>query len=377
MTAADLAYTLFTSGSTGDPKGVEISHGALADFLTGIGGRLRVTADDTVLAHTTVAFDISLLELLLPLTVGATVVLASRETAADPYRLAELASGVSVAQATPSLWRLLLGTGWTPHAGLTVLSGGEALSPATAERLHEPARALWNLYGPTEATIWAAAHRVGSVGAFLPLGEPLPHMELHVLDEELNPCAAGSTGELYLSGTGLARGYAGRPDLTREVFVDHPATGTRLYRTGDEVRLHADGAVEWLGRTDAQVKVRGHRIEPAEIERVLERIDGVTAAVVVAARFEGRGEPRLTAYLVGDAVPGKSRLDALVAAALPAYMVPDAYVDLDVLPLTDNGKVARAKLPPPTRDSILRSGEEPESAAGPAAESETSPGSAP
>ncbi|WP_103530957.1 amino acid adenylation domain-containing protein, partial [Streptomyces sp. SM11] len=373
VTAADLAYTLFTSGSTGDPKGVEIGHGALADFLTGIGGRVGVTADDTLLAHTTVAFDISLLELLLPLTVGATVVLASRETAADPYRLVELASRVSVAQATPSLWRLLLGTGWTPHASLTVLSGGEALSPATAERLHEPARALWNLYGPTEATIWAAAHQVESVGTFLPLGDPLPHMELHVLDEELNACAAGSTGELYLSGTGLARGYAGRPDLTREVFVDHPATGTRLYRTGDEVRLHADGAVEWLGRTDAQVKVRGHRIEPAEIERVLERIDGVTAAFVVAARFEGRGEPRLTAYLVGDAMPVKSRLDALVGAALPAYMVPDAYVDLDVLPLTNNGKVARAKLPLPTRDTILRSGEEPESGAVPEAGPESAP----
>ncbi|MFB8077346.1 amino acid adenylation domain-containing protein [Streptomyces sp. NPDC056013] len=372
VTAGDLAYTLFTSGSTGDPKGVEIGHGALADFLTAIGERLGVTADDTVLAHTTVAFDISLLELLLPLTVGATVVLASRETAADPYRLAELASGVSVAQATPSLWRLLLGTGWTPHAELTVLSGGEALSPATAERLHEPARALWNLYGPTEATIWAAAHRVESVGSFLPLGEPLRHMELHVLDQDLNPCEPGSTGELYLSGTGLARGYAGRQDLTREVFVDHPATGTRLYRTGDEVRLHEADAVEWLGRSDAQVKVRGHRIEPAEIERVLERVDGVTAAVVVAARFEGRGELRLTAYLVGDAMPGKSRLDALVGAALPAYMVPDAYVNLDALPLTDNGKVARAKLPLPTRDTILRSGEEPEPVA-----ATTSPEAAP
>ncbi|MFB7233697.1 amino acid adenylation domain-containing protein [Streptomyces sp. NPDC056269] len=372
VTAGDLAYTLFTSGSTGDPKGVEIGHGALADFLTAIGERLGVTADDTVLAHTTVAFDISLLELLLPLTVGATVVLASRETAADPYRLAELASGVSVAQATPSLWRLLLGTGWTPHAELTVLSGGEALSPATAERLHEPARALWNLYGPTEATIWAAAHRVESVGSFLPLGEPLRHMELHVLDQDLNPCEPGSTGELYLSGTGLARGYAGRQDLTREVFVDHPVTGTRLYRTGDEVRLHEADAVEWLGRSDAQVKVRGHRIEPAEIERVLERVDGVTAAVVVAARFEGRGELRLTAYLVGDAMPGKARLDALVGAALPAYMVPDAYVNLDALPLTDNGKVARAKLPLPTRDTILRSGEEPEPVA-----ATTSPETAP
>ncbi|MFF0277109.1 amino acid adenylation domain-containing protein [Streptomyces sp. NPDC004330] len=373
VTADDLAYTLFTSGSTGDPKGVEIGHGALADFLTGIGGRLGVTADDTVLAHTTVAFDISLLELLLPLTVGATVVLASRETAADPYRLAEVASGVTVAQATPSLWRLLLGADWTPHAGLTVLSGGEALSPATAERLHEPARALWNLYGPTEATIWAAAHRVESVGTFLPLGEPLPHMELHVLDTDLNPSEPGTTGELYLSGTGLARGYAGRPDLTREVFVEHPVTGTRLYRTGDEVRLHETGAVEWLGRSDAQVKVRGHRIEPAEIERILERIDGVTAAVVVAARFEGRGELRLTAYLVGDAMPGKARLDALVAAALPAYMVPDAYVNLDVLPLTDNGKVARAALPLPTRDTILRSGEEQEPAAQPTTSPEAEP----
>ncbi|MEV6423998.1 amino acid adenylation domain-containing protein, partial [Streptomyces sp. NPDC051662] len=355
VNASDLAYLLFTSGSTGSPKGVEVEHGALANFLTGIGERLGVSSDDTLLAHTTVAFDISLLELFLGLTVGATVVLASREAAGDPSRLAELSGVVTVAQATPSLWRLLLGTGWTPHAELTVLSGGEALPPATAERLHGPARALWNLYGPTEATIWASTHEVTSVGSFLPLGEPLPNMELHVLNGELEQCAAGATGELYLSGGGLARGYAGRPDLTEEVFTVHPVTGARLYRTGDEVRLHADGAIEWLGRGDAQVKVRGNRIEPAEIERVLERFEGVTAAVVAAARFEGRGEPRLTAYLVGDGTPTKSRLDAFVGGTLPGYMVPDAYVALDALPLTDNGKVARAKLPLPTRDTIIRS----------------------
>ncbi|MGW6511229.1 amino acid adenylation domain-containing protein, partial [Streptomyces niveus] len=254
VTPSGLAYLLFTSGSTGDPKGVEVEHGALANFLTGIGDRLGVSPDDTLLAHTTVAFDISLLELFLGLTVGATVVLASRETAGDPSRLAELTNDVTVAQATPSLWRLLLGTGWTPHPELTVLSGGEALPPATAERLHGPARALWNLYGPTEATIWASCHEVTAVGSFLPLGEPLPNMELHVLDAELAPCAAGTTGALYLSGTGLARGYAGRPDLTDDVFVVHPETGVRLYRTGDEVRLHADGSIEWLGRGDAQVK---------------------------------------------------------------------------------------------------------------------------
>ncbi|WP_329114858.1 polyketide synthase [Streptomyces sp. NBC_01353] len=355
VTASDLAYLLFTSGSTGNPKGVEVEHGALANFLTGIGERLGVSPDDTLLAHTTVAFDISLLELFLGLTVGATVVLASRETAGAPARLAELIGDVTFAQATPSLWRLLLGTGWTPHAELTVLSGGEALPPATAERLHGPARALWNLYGPTEATIWASCHQVTSVGSFLPLGEPLPNMELHVLNGELEACAAGATGELYLSGAGLARGYAGRPDLTKDVFIVHPVTGVRLYRTGDEVRLHADGAIEWLGRGDAQVKVRGNRIEPAEIERVLEKFEGVTAAVVVAARFEGRGEPRLTAYLVGDGTPTKSQLDAFVGASLPGYMVPDAYVDLDALPLTDNGKVARAKLPLPTRDTIIPS----------------------
>ncbi|MFF7265078.1 amino acid adenylation domain-containing protein [Streptomyces sp. NPDC008159] len=354
VTADDLAYTLFTSGSTGTPKGVEIEHGALADFLTGIGERLGTSADDVVLAHTTVAFDISLLELLLPLTVGAEVLLASRESARDPRRLAELADRVTVAQATPSMWRLLLATGWTPPADLTVLSGGEALPRGVAESLHATARALWNLYGPTEATIWASAHRVSSVGTFVPLGEPLPNLRLHVLDEQLTPCAPGTEGALWISGTGLARGYAHRPDLTDDAFTVHPGTGVRMYRTGDEVRLHPDGALEWLGRADAQVKVRGNRIEPAEIEQALERLPGVTAAVVVAARFEGRGEPRLTAYLVGDDLPAKDRLDEHVGATLPEYMVPDAYVRLDALPLTDNGKVARARLPRPTRDTILR-----------------------
>ncbi|MER7504677.1 amino acid adenylation domain-containing protein, partial [Nonomuraea pusilla] len=359
---SDLAYILFTSGSTGDPKGVEIEHGALANFLTGIGERLGVSAGDRVLAHTTVAFDISLLELFLPLTAGGTVVLASRGAARHPGRLAELTGEVTIAQATPSMWRLLLETGWTPPADLTVLSGGEALPVSVAEPLHASARELWNLYGPTEATIWASCHRVTSVGSFLPLGEPLPNLELHVLDERLEPCAPGATGALYISGAGLARGYAHRPDLTADAFPTHPATGERLYRTGDEVRLHPDGAIEWLGRADAQVKVRGHRIEPAEIERVLERFTGIGAAVVVAARFEGRGEPRLTAYLVGETPATRSGLDEFVRGSLPDYMVPDAYVRLEALPLTDNGKVARSRLPEPTRDNIVPAGAEPATA---------------
>ncbi|WP_344260673.1 amino acid adenylation domain-containing protein, partial [Streptomyces sodiiphilus] len=351
----DLAYVLFTSGSTGDPKGVEVEHGALANFLTGVGERLGSGPSDVMLAHTTVAFDISLLELLLPLTVGATVVMASREVARDPGRLAGLLPEVNVAQATPSMWRLLLGTGWRPHPELTVLSGGEALPPATARPLHASARALWNLYGPTEATIWTSAHPVESVEAFLPLGDALPGTALHVLDEDLRPCPAGSSGDLYVSGAGLARGYAGRPDLTDEVFVADPVTGIRLYRTGDTVRLHADGRIEWLGRADAQLKVRGNRIEPAEIERVLEEFEGVRAAVVTAVPFEDRGAPRLTAYLVADRTPAKSELDGFVGRTLPEYMVPDAYVPVDALPLTGNGKIDRSRLPRPTRDSIIRS----------------------
>ncbi|MBM7774796.1 amino acid adenylation domain-containing protein [Actinokineospora baliensis] len=348
----DLAYVLFTSGSTGEPKGVEVQHTALANFLVGMAERLGITEDDRVLAHTTTAFDISLMELLLPLTVGATVVLATRSETADPAKLVELVSGVSIAQATPSLWRLLLDLEWEPHPGLTVCSGGEALPPALARRLGTGA-ALWNLYGPTEATIWVTAQRVESVGSFLPLGAPLPGVGLHVLDHDGQPCVEG---ELHLSGEQLARGYRNRPERTAEAFVTRG--GQRLYRTGDLVRAHDKGTIEWLGRLDGQVKVRGNRVETGEVESVLAEVPGVVAAAVVAVPFEGTGEPRLTAYLVG-AVPGKTELDAFVSARLPEYMVPGSYVVLSALPLTDNGKVARKLLPAPTRDTVLRTEQPP------------------
>ncbi|RLK57948.1 polyketide synthase [Actinokineospora cianjurensis] len=344
----DLAYVLFTSGSTGEPKGVEIQHSALANFLLGMAERLGITAADRVLAHTTTAFDISLLELLLPLTTGATVVLAGRSEAREPAKLVELISEVTVAQATPSLWRLLLDLDWTPPTGLTVCSGGEALPAALARRLGTGA-ALWNLYGPTEATIWVTAHRVENPGSFIPLGAPLPGVGLHVLDHDGVPCVEG---ELHLSGAQLARGYRNRPERTAEAFVTRG--GRRLYRTGDLVRAHDKGALEWLGRVDGQVKVRGNRVETGEVEAVLAEVPGVGAAAVVAVPFEGVGEPRLTAYLVGARVPGKVELDAFVAARLPEYMVPGSYVVLDALPLTDNGKVARKQLPAPTRDTVLR-----------------------
>ncbi|WP_191270419.1 amino acid adenylation domain-containing protein, partial [Nocardiopsis terrae] len=349
-----LAYILFTSGSTGTPKGVEVAQSSLVNFLTGVGAVLGAGPQTNMLAHTTVAFDISLLELLLPLVVGATVELADEGTVADPAALAALADTVDLVQATPSLWRLLLDTGWRPRTDLVALSGGEAMPLSLARTLLDAGPELWNMYGPTEATIWVSAHLVTDLGqGFVPLGEPLPGLELHVVDEDMSPVEPGSTGALVITGAGLAEGYRGRPDLTSEVFVALP-DGRRAYRTGDDVRLHTDGAVEWIGRADAQVKVRGNRIEPGEVEALLERMDQVSAAVVVAVPFEGVGDPRLTAYLVASEPPARTELDEWLSDRLPGYMVPDAYVLLDSLPLTENGKVARSRLPDPTRDNIIR-----------------------
>ncbi|OLM31354.1 Malonyl CoA-acyl carrier protein transacylase [Pseudonocardia sp. Ae717_Ps2] len=350
----DLAYVLFTSGSTGEPKGVEIEHAALGNFLTGIAGVLGSAPGDRVLAHTTLAFDISLLELLLPLTTGGSVVLASRAEASDPARLSGLLADVVVAQATPSLWRILLDADWTPHPDLTVLSGGEALPRSVAEKLLG-GRALWNLYGPTEATIWVSCARIDDP-AVIGLGAALPGIGLHVLDDDLAPVAPGGTGQLHLSGAGLARGYVNRPDRTAEVFVRDPRSGARYYRTGDLVAVHPDGGLEWLGRVDAQVKVRGFRIEPGEIEAVLERHPSVGSAVVVATAFEGTGEPALTAYLTTRGDCDREDLVAALRRELPGYMIPAAFVPIERFPLTGNGKIDRARLPVPTRDTVLRAG---------------------
>ncbi|WP_150242312.1 amino acid adenylation domain-containing protein, partial [Nocardiopsis quinghaiensis] len=356
------AYVLFTSGSTGTPKGVEVGHAALANFLEGVGAVLGARPGMSVLAHTTVAFDISLLELLLPLVSGATVELADEDAVADPAALAALADTVDLVQATPSLWRLLLDTGWRPRADLVALSGGEALPLNVARPLLDSGAELWNMYGPTEATVWVSAHLVEDLDrGFVPIGEPLPGLELHVLDEAMSPVGPGGTGALLITGVGLAEGYRARPDLTSAVFAALP-DGRRAYRTGDDVRLHPDGSIEWIGRTDAQVKVRGNRIEPGEIEARLEQLERVSAAVVAAVPFEGAGEPRLTAYLVADEPPARAELDAWVSERLPGYMVPDSYVLLDALPLTENGKAARSRLPAPTRGNVIRTAP---SAAGP------------
>ncbi|MFJ8201371.1 amino acid adenylation domain-containing protein, partial [Streptomyces sp. NPDC096152] len=347
------AYTIYTSGSTGRPKGVLITRRNLLNFLSFMADRFPMTGRDRLLAVTTVAFDIAVVEMYLPLLTGAAVVIAPRETVVDPARLGALAtaSGATVLQATPSLWQAL--TAERPDAvrGLRMLVGGEALPPSLASAMTALGAEVTNLYGPTETTVWSTSLRIEDAAQLPGIGGPIWNTSLYVLDDRLRP---SEEGELYLGGEGLARGYRNRPGLTAERFVADPfgAPGARMYRTGDLARRRADGGVDYLGRVDHQVKIRGFRIELGEIESVLAAHPEVAQAAVVA-REDRPGSPLLAAYVVPSAHaratggPGPAALRELAARTLPDYMVPAAFVALDALPLTPNGKLDRKALPAP------------------------------
>ncbi len=351
-----LAYVIYTSGSTGQPKGVQIPHRALVNFLVTMGERPGLSADDVLVAVTTLSFDIAGLELYLPLLTGARVVIAPTRTASDPRALGDLlaTSGATIMQATPTTWRMLLDSGWRPPAGMRALCGGEPLPVALADRLVQSGLELWNMYGPTETTIWSTCTRVETVGETLTIGRPIGNTSLYVLDAALQPVPVGVAGELWIGGDGLARGYRGRDDLTAERFVADPfdpREGARIYRTGDLVRYRAGGEVEFISRIDNQVKVRGFRIELGEIETVLARHPGIAEAVVVARPGEEGGEAELAAYVIPVAEPVPAHaLRAHAALSLPAYMVPLTVTTLGAFPLTPNGKVDRQALPAPSRE---------------------------
>ncbi|MDH4582498.1 amino acid adenylation domain-containing protein, partial [Pseudomonas sp. BN415] len=351
-TGEHLAYVIYTSGSTGKPKGVAVRRAGLGNFLASMAAAPGLAEEGRMLALTSLSFDIAALELYLPLVSGASVVLVDRDTARDPERLWEQIAqqGVSAIQATPSTWRLLAEHPRLPElAGRQVLCGGEALPADLARTLVGVAGELWNLYGPTETTVWSARCRLDEQQPQAFLGEALANTALHVLDEDLEPLPLGVAGELYIGGEGLARGYHERPGLTAERFVADPyGRGERLYRTGDLVRRRADGALEYLGRIDQQVKVRGFRIELGEIEACLLADPAVREAAVVAR------QQQLVGYVVaegGDELLG--RLRERLQAQLPDYMVPARLMRLEAMPLTPNRKLDRKALPEPELEARL------------------------
>ncbi|KAF3468917.1 non-ribosomal peptide synthetase [Streptomyces sp. Tu 3180] len=348
-----LAYLMFTSGSTGRPKGVAVGHRNVLHTLDAFRDLLGWSGRDRLMAVTTAGFDISVLELFLPLVTGATVVVADREAVRDPARLGRLLDeeDITVLQATPSGWRLLLDSGWRGRPGLTALCGGEPLPPSLAGDLAARVGALWNVYGPTEATIWSTAARL-TAGAPVVLGEPVGATELLLVSRDADgaPSATpdGGTGELYIGGPGVAAGYWRRPGTTAERFTGHPllpGRAGRWFRTGDLVRRAPDGGLCFVGRADGQVKIRGHRLELGEVEAVLADDPRVGQAVAVTV---GEGPATRLAAVVtpaaGAAVPSAEELRASAARRLPEWMVPGTILVRDALPVTPNGKTDRAAL---------------------------------
>lgn len=361
LTCQHLAYVIFTSGSTGVPKGVEITHSAVLNFLESMRKELGFVPASRLLALTPLSFDIAVLEIFLPLTTRGQVIIANREVARDPTRLAKRIGETKphVIQATPATWRTLIEAGWTGDPRLSIVCGGEAMSRELAQQLLSRSSAIWNMYGPTETTIWSVIARVESGSGLVPIGKPIANTRVYILDVRQEPVPVGVVGELYIGGAGVARGYLHRPGQTAERFLPDPFANkedARMYRTGDLGRWLANGDIEFLGRNDFQVKIRGYRIELGEIEARLAEHEGVREAVVVA-REDTSGDKRLLAYYTSrDANGAESAIGAEVlrrhlAGNLPEYMLPAAYVRMERLPLTPNGKLDRKALPSAEADA--------------------------
>jgi amino acid adenylation domain-containing protein len=347
----DLAYVIYTSGSTGQPKGVEIQHKAVANMLASMQRRPGISPADRMLALTTMAFDISVLEIFLPLSCGACMVLAGSEAVRDGAALISLIeqSGVTVMQATPATLQMLLDAGWEGGDYLKILCGGEAWNAGLAGQLLARCGSLWNMYGPTETTVWSAVARVEE-GRSVVVGRPIANTRFYVLDSNSQLVPVGVPGELYIAGEGLARGYLHRPELTAERFIADPfaGSGALMYRTGDLVKRLQNGTLEFLGRLDHQVKIRGHRIELGEIESALTGHPDIERCVAIA--YQGvDGLQNLAAYFIptSDKIIPVHELRLFLGDRLPSYMIPAAYVPIPEFPLTPSGKLDRKALPPP------------------------------
>jgi amino acid adenylation domain-containing protein len=365
VTGQNLAYILYTSGSTGKPKGVQIAHHSLVNLMYSLQKSPGITVADKMLAVATISFDIAGVDIYLPLSAGAEIILADSITAKDGRALLDIvrSEGVTILQATPYTWRMMLEVGWEEHLPIKVFCGGEAMAKDLAERLIPRSNEVWNMYGPTETTIYSIIKHITDAND-ITIGWPVDNTQVYILDEEKNNLTNGEIGEIFIGGVGIAWGYLNRPELTAERFIDNPFTaGEKIYRTGDLAKLKPDGDIIYLGRIDHQVKVRGYRIELGEIEHNLGKQQGIKQAVVIA-REDTPGIPRLVAYVVLESgatgIPDKSVLDGWDQAlfeVLPEYMMPDDYVLMDVIPSTPNGKIDRKALPKPDYSHINREGQ--------------------
>ena len=362
-TPTDICYVIYTSGSTGEPKGVQIPHGAVINFLYAMRETPGFTANESVLAVTTLSFDIAVLELYLPTIFGGSVVVMDTYGAVNGEQLAQALDDhdISLLQATPGTWRLMIQSGWKGKPDLKVLCGGEPMPNDLVQPLLDRCGELWNMYGPTETTVWSVAFQIKSAEATILIGKPIGNTQIYLLGPDGQEVPVGAEGEVFIGGAGVTLGYRNRQDLTDERFVENryrnPFTdyvSDRLYKTGDLARYQFDGNLQFLRRNDKQVKVRGFRIELGEIEQNIESHAAVQQNVVIV-REDTPGDHRLVAYFVtrpGHSVDG-NQLREHLRKSVPYYMLPQHFVMLDAMPQTNNGKIDYKALPAPRAEAVV------------------------
>ncbi len=364
-----LAYIIYTSGSTGNPKGVMLTQKNLINFIAAMAERPGIKSSDIILAVTTISFDISVLEILLPLSLGATTIIVDRDTSYDPQALSELLlkHDATIMQATPATWQMMVASAWSGKKDLKLLTGGEALSQKLSDQLQPLVKEVWNMYGPTETTVWSSCYKIDEVGQPPLIGKPIGNTQIYILDKMNQLVVDGAYGELCIAGDGVSNGYLGLNDLTEEVFIDNPfdkksidsdskPVSKKLYKTGDLVRFSQDQNIEYVGRIDFQVKVRGYRIELGEIETAINKHSEVENSVVIV-REDNVDDKRIVAYVTSS----QSAFDAdslrlLLQEQLPSYMLPQHFVLIDEFPQTPNGKIDRKSLPIPEYVQIKNGG---------------------
>lgn len=365
----ELAYILYTSGSTGQPKGVAIERHSLLNFLLSMQKEPGINQDDILLNITTISFDIAELELFLPLICGAQIVIVDNEVAKDGRALLEIikTEQISIVQATPFTWRMILQSGWNKPLPIKAFCGGEALPKDLADKLLEKCTELWNMYGPTETTIYCTIKKILPKEDLITIGKPIDNTQVYILDKEQHQVPAGEEGEIYIGGEGIARGYVGRPDLTSERFIDDTFSGSggKIYKTGDWGKMLDNGEVQYLGRIDHQIKIRGYRIETEEIEYQLKNQRDIKDALIIL--HEDRlGNKQLVAYIIAKGYFTPYQRDKKIGKwknnlknKLPDYMVPSVFILIPRMPLMPNGKLDRKKLPIPTTKPLSRSNKKP------------------